>query len=160
VANEGPAARWEPNKMRKDRMPDWMQILVQQVERWPLVSIHEHRFGGVEFRVGAREVGHVHDFGIVDIPLRVRVRDALIRAGGAERHHWLPNSGWTTVRAGECGSDNALQLLRLSYLLIQRKSPDPAVVDQAATQLESCGLEPEILDAVRLPTPVPHDAVV
>ncbi|MGB7265103.1 MAG: luciferase family protein [Terracidiphilus sp.] len=124
-----------------------MKELVREVSPWPEVTSHEHRFGGLEFRVGAREIGHVHWFGIVDIPFTVAIRDALIRAGRAERHHWLPDSGWTTVRVNEVGSANARELLRLSYLRIRTKSADSLIAEQARMELEACGLEREVLEA-------------
>lgn len=63
---------------------------------WPQVSAHPHRFGGTEYRLGQREIGHVHGDAWVDIPFPTRVRDALIAAGRAEPHHILPESGWVT----------------------------------------------------------------
>jgi hypothetical protein len=135
-------------------MREWMKSLVGQVSSWPGVTCHEHRFGGTEFRVGTREIGHVHWFGIVDIPFTVKIRDALICAGRAERHHWVPDSGWTTVRVKEHGLENALALLRLSYLRIQAKSSDSVVVNEAVNELESYGLEREVLEAVGLPVTV------
>jgi predicted DNA-binding protein (MmcQ/YjbR family) len=70
----------------------------------------------VEFRVGRREVGHVHGDGLVDIPFPLAVRDELVRTGSAEPHHILPKSGWVSVylrRAGDV--DRAIELLRRSY---------------------------------------------
>ncbi len=128
-------------------MREWMNNLVEQVSAWPEVTNHEHRFGGVEFRVGGREVGHVHWFGIVDIPFTVKIRDVLIRIRRAERHHFLPDSGWTTVRVSEDRKDNAVELLRLSYLRIRMKNADAAFAKQARMEMERCGLEQEILEA-------------
>jgi Family of unknown function (DUF5519) len=128
-------------------MREWLKSLVEQVSAWPGVSSHDHRFGGVEFRVGSREIGHVHWFGIVDIPFTVKIRDALIRARRAERHHWLPDSGWTTVRVKRHGVENALGLLRFSYLRIQAKSADAFIAAASARELESCALDPEVLEA-------------
>lgn len=122
--------------LKAEGAPRWMTALVEQVSAWPDVSTSEHRFSGVEFRLGAREIGHAHAYGAIDIPFTVKIRDALIRSERAERHHWLPNSGWTTVRA-EHGIDNALKLLRLSYLRIQRKSHDPLAASQALRELEA-----------------------
>jgi hypothetical protein len=34
--------------------------LEQEVSGWQQVSVHPHRFGGMEFRFGDAEVGHVH----------------------------------------------------------------------------------------------------
>jgi len=56
------------------------------VSAWPGVSVHPHRFGGREFRIGNAEVGHVHTGGIVDIPFPRLVRDALLEKGLAEQH--------------------------------------------------------------------------
>jgi hypothetical protein len=64
----------------------------------PEVSEAEHRFGGLEFRLGRRELGHLHGERLADLPFPRRVRDELIAAGRAEAHHALPNSGWVTRR--------------------------------------------------------------
>jgi hypothetical protein len=132
-------------------MREWMKSLVEQVSAWAGVTSHDHRFGGTEFRVGTREIGHVHSFGIVDIPFTVKIRDALIRAGRAEPRHWVPDSGWTTVRVKDHGGENALALLRLSYLRIQAKNADPALANEALKELESSALEPDVAEAVGLP---------
>ena len=64
---------------------------------WPGVTVHPHRFGGVEFRLGKRELGHLHGNALADIPFpRVR-RDELIASGEARPHHVLPDSGWVSV---------------------------------------------------------------
>jgi len=124
-----------------------MKALVDEVSVWPGVTSHEHRFGGTEFRVGEREIGHVHWFGIVDIPFTVRLRDALIAAGRAEQHHFVPDSGWTTVRLSEHGAENARSLLRLSYLKVRIKSTDSTVADEARAELGQFGFEHEVLEA-------------
>jgi Family of unknown function (DUF5519) len=133
-------------------MRNWNETLVEQVRSWPGVACSDHRFGGVEFRLGAREIGHVHNFGIVDIPFTVKIRDALIGAHRAERHHWLPDSGWTTVRIAKRGAEsaeigNALALLRFSYLRILARSADPTAAARIGSELQSLPLEPEVLHA-------------
>ncbi len=132
---------------RSVSMQEKMKALVEVVSAWPGVSIHDHRFDGVEFRVDRREIGHIHWFGIVDIPFTVRLRDALIHAGRAERHHWLSDSGWTTVRVSKRWTGNARELLWLSYLRVLSKSADQTIADRAKAELLLCGLEQEILDA-------------
>lgn len=129
-------------------MPEWMRIFVEQVSTWHGVSIHDHRFGGVEFRLGTRELGHVHDSGIVDIPFTVKIRDALVRSGRAQRHHWLPDSGWTTIPVDAHGSANALKSLRLSYLRIQLKSTDTFAASRALQELALSGFEDDVLDTL------------
>jgi Family of unknown function (DUF5519) len=53
------------------------------VSSWPGVESRAHRFGGVEYRLGSREIGHVHGDFLVDIPFPKRVRDELVAAGAA-----------------------------------------------------------------------------
>ena len=62
------------------------------------VTESPHRFGGTEFRLGRRELGHLHGERMADLPFARRVRDELIDAGRAEPHHVLPDSGWVTRR--------------------------------------------------------------
>jgi len=97
------------------------------VSAWSRISVHPHRFGGMEFQFGDAEVGHVHRNGIVDIPFPRSIRDALLAASFAEEHHWIPNSGWITFRMrSEEDLNHALWLMRLSYLRYALKtSTDP-----------------------------------
>ncbi len=32
----------------------------EHVLSWPGITMHEHEFGGTEYRLGKREVGHYH----------------------------------------------------------------------------------------------------
>jgi luciferase-like monooxygenase len=51
-----------------------------EVATWQGVTTHEHRFGGIEFRLGRRELGHLHG-AIADLPFPRRIRDELVAAG-------------------------------------------------------------------------------
>ena len=59
------------------------------VSSWPGVTAHPHRFGGTEYRLSKRELGHIHGDHLVDIPFPKKVRDEIIAAGRAEPHHVL-----------------------------------------------------------------------
>jgi len=86
------------------------------VRSWTDVEVGAHRFGGVEFRVGRRELGHLHGDRIADLPFPRRVRDELIAAGRARPHHVLPESGWVTFPIGEPDDvERAIGLFRLAY---------------------------------------------
>lgn len=86
------------------------------VASWPDVDVAPHRFGGVEFRVGRRELGHLHGDRIADLPFPRRVRDELVASGRARPHHVLPDSGWITVSITDGASaDAAIELFRDSY---------------------------------------------
>jgi hypothetical protein len=88
----------------------------EEVLSWEGVSAHAHRFGGVEFRLGKRELGHLHGDRLADLPFPRRVRDELVAAGRARPHHVLPESGWVTRPiAGPEDVDEVLALFRLSY---------------------------------------------
>ena len=69
--------------------------MAREVSSWGGVSVHEHRFGGVEFRVGRRKLGHLHAT-FADLPFPKRIRDELVAAGRGKPHHVLPDSGWVT----------------------------------------------------------------
>lgn len=93
-----------------------------QVTGWPGVDAHPHRFGGTEYRVGKREIGHIHGDQLVDIPFPTRVRDEVIAAGLAEPHHILHDSGWVSLYLrSPADIDTAVALLRRSFELAQRK---------------------------------------
>ena len=86
------------------------------VQSWPGVESAPHRFGGIEFRLGRRELGHLHGDRIADLPFPRRVRDELIAEGRARPHHVLPHSGWITVSIGSSeDADRAVELFRMAY---------------------------------------------
>lgn len=89
-----------------------------RVMEWPGVSDHPHRFGGREYRLEKREIGHIHGDWLVDIPFPTRVRDELVASGRAEAHHVLPDSGWVSYYLhSESDAQGAVALLRRSYEL-------------------------------------------
>jgi hypothetical protein len=86
--------------------------------QWPDVTVAPHRFGGVEYQLGSREIGHVHGDSLVDIPFPRAIRNELVEAGQAQPHHILPDSGWVSfyIRQPEDVS-RAIHLLQRSYQL-------------------------------------------
>ncbi len=86
------------------------------VGSWPDVEVGAHRFGGVEFRVGRRELGHLHGESHADIAFPRRVRDELVAAGRALPHRAIPDTGWVSVPIdSEDGVERALDLFRMAY---------------------------------------------
>ena len=41
-------------------MNDIAVMIEREVLSWPSVTAHPHRFGGIAFRIGHREIGHLH----------------------------------------------------------------------------------------------------
>ena len=71
--------------------------VTREVGSWEGVTVQPHRFGGIEFRVGRRELGHLHGNRLADLPFPMRVRNQLIADRKARPHHVLPDSGWVSV---------------------------------------------------------------
>ena len=106
----------------------------REVASWPGVSVEPHRFGGVEFRVGRRELGHLHGSRLADLPFPTRIREELVTAGKAEPHHVLPKSGWVSRRiAGHHDVGAVVELFRLNYERAWTRGKDGSAVEAAAT---------------------------
>jgi predicted DNA-binding protein (MmcQ/YjbR family) len=96
--------------------------IMQAVLTWEGVAAHSHRFGGTEFRLGRREIGHIHGDYLIDIPFPKKVRDEVIAAGRAEPHHILPQSGWISFYLHRPADvDRAIGLLRQSFELAAKQ---------------------------------------
>jgi hypothetical protein len=108
----------------------------REVATWDGVTTAPHRFGGVEFRLGERELGHLHGAAtdapanparpstgiasdspcLADLPFVRTIRDMLVETGRAEPHHVMPDSGWVSKRIGSPeDADEVIELFRLSY---------------------------------------------
>jgi predicted DNA-binding protein (MmcQ/YjbR family) len=101
------------------------KIITQTLTSWEGVSTAPHRFGGVEYRLGSRELGHIHGDHLVDIPFPTKVRDEIVNAGLAEPHHILPETGWISFYLREESDvQKVLALLRRSYeIALKQKQP-------------------------------------
>jgi hypothetical protein len=99
-----------------DTQPQAAEQIITALAAWPGVQTAPHRFGGIEFRLGRRELGHLHGHHLADLPFPRRTRDTLIAEGRARPHHILPDSGWVSVpiRTPE-DVDGAIDLFKLSY---------------------------------------------
>lgn len=90
--------------------------IIDTLLTWNGIETHPHRFGGTEFRIGKREIGHIHGDSLVDIPFPKKVRDEIVAAGEAQPHHILPETGWVSFYLREEGDvESALDLLKRSY---------------------------------------------
>ena len=97
-------------------MEDIAERIEHEVGSWDGVSTHEHRFGGIEFRLGRRELGHLHGARWADLPFQKGIRDMLVETGRAQPHHVLPETGWVSkqIRSDEDLAE-VIELFRLSY---------------------------------------------
>ena len=89
---------------------------------WSGITSQPHRFGGTEYCLGRREIGHVHGDSLVDIPFPKNVHNELVTAGRAEPHHILPDSGWVSIYLRQASDvDRAIELLRLSFEIANQR---------------------------------------
>ena len=90
--------------------------IAHEVASWPGVTAGKHRFGGTEFRLGHRELGHLHGSGLADLPFPLLVRNDLVESGRAQAHHIFPESGWVTFIIHDAADiARVVGLFRLNY---------------------------------------------
>ena len=106
-------------------VPNAQKTITDALTSWEGVTTAPHRFGGVEYRLGTRELGHIHGDHLVDLPFPRRIRDEIVHAGLAEPHHVLPDTGWVSFHLRvEEDVQRAIDLLRRSYeIALKQKQP-------------------------------------
>jgi hypothetical protein len=106
--------------------------ITQTVLTWEGVTAHPHRFGGTEYRLERREIGHIHGDYLVDIPFPKKVRAELVAAGRAEPHHILPQSGWISFYLRQPADvERAIGLFRQSFeLALKQRSGGKTRADE------------------------------
>ncbi len=77
-----------------------------------------HRFGGTEYKLVKREIGHIHGNYLIDIPFPLKIRNEILAKGDAQVHHILPESGWVSIYLrNDEDVERAIDLLKKSYRL-------------------------------------------
>jgi hypothetical protein len=87
-----------------------------EVLSWKNTESTLHKYGGLQFDVNGKEMGHVHGNGLLDVLFNRVVAAELIAQHEAKEHHVFKNSGWVSfyIRSEKDKAD-ALNLLRRSY---------------------------------------------
>jgi hypothetical protein len=99
------------------------ELIRDVVGSWPGVEAAPHRFGGIEYRYGRKEMGHVHGDRLADLPLPRKLHDDVIAAGRAQPHHVLPQSGWVSCwMDGPEDAAGVIELFRMQYERYARPS--------------------------------------
>jgi hypothetical protein len=93
-----------------------VSLIRREVGSWDGVSVDGRGGGILFFRVGRREIGHVHGNRFADLPFPVRIREKLVSEGRANPHYLHPESGWVTcpIRSEE-DVRSIIDLLRFNY---------------------------------------------
>lgn len=102
-----------------------IEIIEKEILSWPYVTAEPHRFGGIEFRLNNKEMGHIHSKGLADIPFPMKIRDELVNSGLVKPHHVLPQSGWVSYWFHNIEEENVpavIDLFKLRYELLKPKA--------------------------------------
>jgi hypothetical protein len=73
-----------------------LESIKKELLSWSFVIAEPHRFGGIEFLINKREMGHIHGDRVADLPFPMSVRNELVNSGRVSPHHFLPQSGWVS----------------------------------------------------------------
>jgi hypothetical protein len=105
-----------------------MNTILENIEKeilaWPYVTAETHKFGGIEFRLNKREMGHIHGERVADLPFPMKIRNELVNSGSASPHHVLPQSGWVSywIDKGEEDIQAVIKLFRIRYEQLKPRS--------------------------------------
>jgi hypothetical protein len=104
-------------------MTNIIESIKKEILSWPYVTAETHRFGGIEFRLRKREMGHIHGDRLADFPFPMSIRNELVNSGRVSTHHVLPQSGWVSywIR-GEDDIHAVIELFKLQYQRLKPKS--------------------------------------
>ena len=88
----------------------------------PGLSLSIHRFGGVGFSLGGRELGHLHGNGLLDLHTGRELARELISAGRAKPHHLFGESGWVSFWVRSAADvPAAIEMLRSLFSRIKKE---------------------------------------
>jgi hypothetical protein len=113
------------SEMKVISMNKIIEIIEKEILSWPYVTAEPHRFGGIEFRLDKREMGHVNIEGLADIPFPMKIRDELVNSERVKPHHVLPQSGWVSYwfhNNKEEDISTVIELFRLRYEQLKTKT--------------------------------------
>lgn len=93
-----------------------------EILSWPGVTSNPYQFGGIEFRVNKRDMGHIHGEKLADLPFPIEIRKDLIASGKALPHIIYPESMWVSyfIRSEE-DAPKIVDLFRLQYERLKSK---------------------------------------
>jgi hypothetical protein len=110
------------------------EVVRRELLSWPGVTVHDHRFGGLEFRVNGREMGHMHGDELADLALPKDVGKKLIEQGKASPHHFIPQSGWISYYINWTADvPGLIELFRIQYERMTSYSKKSTRVSSAQT---------------------------
>jgi MFS family permease len=99
------------------------QTIKEEILKLPGITTEPNRFGGIEFLVNKKEMGHLHGEKLADLPFPVEIRKELVASGRALPHHIYPESGWVSYWIRNSDDIPAvLGLFEMQYERLRSKS--------------------------------------
>lgn len=93
-----------------------MSQVTHEVKSWKQISTHYHHFGGLQFNVGNKEIGHLHGNGLLDLKIPKKLKTAINQLEGIEDHHFLKKGNWISIQIqSDSTPKNMIKALRLIY---------------------------------------------
>ena len=93
-----------------------------EILSWPGVTSNPYQFGGIEFRVNKRDMGHIHGEKLADLPFPIEIRKEIIASGKALPHIIYPESMWVSyIIQNEDDIPKIIDLFRLQYERLKNK---------------------------------------
>lgn len=106
-------------------MNNIIENIKKEILSWPYVTSEPHRFGGIEFLLNKREMEHIHNEGLADIPFPMKIRNELVNSGRVKPHYVLPQSGWISYWFHNNEREDVstvIQLFRMRYEQLKTNS--------------------------------------
>jgi hypothetical protein len=98
----------------------------KEILSWAGVRSNPYRFGGIEFQVNNRDMGHIHGEKLADLPFPMDIRKGLIASGKALPHIIYPESMWVSyIIRSEEDCPKIIELFRLQRLRHKPKIISP-----------------------------------
>jgi Family of unknown function (DUF5519) len=98
-------------------MDNIIENIKREILSWPYVTSEAYRFGGIEFLLNKREMGHIHKEGLADMPFTMKIRNEFVNSGRVKPHHVLPQSGWISYLFHNNEEDvpTVIELFKMRY---------------------------------------------
>lgn len=95
---------------------DYIDDIEREVLLWPETSIRMHAYGGTQFNLYDKELGHIHGNGLLDVLFSKKTKSELQLKYPVKEHHVFKNSGWISFQVKtEADKKIAIELLRFAY---------------------------------------------
>jgi hypothetical protein len=100
----------------KRHLLDVFDSIEDEVLSWKDTTVSIHKYGGLQFNVHKKEIGHLHSNGLLDVVYSRKIKTMLMKEGRVSDHHLFKKSGWISFYIASLeDKDYAIKLLMLSY---------------------------------------------